>query len=113
MSGGCTKGFLSADLAMRKSEISSGTTAVLALVGPDDIVVANCGDSRSVLRCAGARKRHFFWGGGGVVLSCYIIVLFFCFVLFSDFEQGLGFFYAIHWYTLVYSDVERIGYGIG
>lgn len=37
---------------MRKSGITSGTTAVLAFLGPDDIIVANCGDSRSVLRCA-------------------------------------------------------------
>lgn len=37
---------------MRKSGITSGTTAVLAFLGPEDIIVANCGDSRSVLRCA-------------------------------------------------------------
>lgn len=48
---GCIHGFMEADLAMRKAGVQSGTTAVLALVSPDEIVVANCGDSRSVLRC--------------------------------------------------------------
>lgn len=38
------------DVAMRKAGVQSGTTAVLALLSPDEIVVANCGDSRSVLR---------------------------------------------------------------
>lgn len=50
LSGACINGFLSADAAMRSSGVKSGTTAVLALVTPDEIVVANCGDSRSVLR---------------------------------------------------------------
>ncbi|CAM9988271.1 unnamed protein product, partial [Hapterophycus canaliculatus] len=48
---GCIHGFMEADVAMRKHGVQSGTTAVLALLGPDEIVVANCGDSRSVLRC--------------------------------------------------------------
>lgn len=47
---GCIHGFMEADEAMRKAEVRSGTTAVLALLSPDSIVVANCGDSRSVLR---------------------------------------------------------------
>ena len=50
MGKGCIHGFMEADVAMRKAGVQSGTTAVLALIGPDEIVVANCGDSRSVLR---------------------------------------------------------------
>ena len=50
MSGGCINGFMEADVAMREHGVKSGTTAVLALVSPREIVVANCGDSRSVLR---------------------------------------------------------------
>lgn len=51
MGKGCIHGFMEADVAMRKAGVQSGTTAVLALLSPDEIVVANCGDSRSVLRC--------------------------------------------------------------
>lgn len=50
MSTGCINGFMAVDVAMRKCGVQSGTTAVLALISPEDIVVANCGDSRSVLR---------------------------------------------------------------
>ncbi|CAN0158372.1 unnamed protein product, partial [Pylaiella littoralis] len=50
---GCIHGFMEADEAMRKAEVRSGTTAVLALLSPDSIVVANCGDSRSVLSRGG------------------------------------------------------------
>lgn len=50
MGKGCIHGFMDVDVAMRKAGVQSGTTAVLALLSPDEIVVANCGDSRSVLR---------------------------------------------------------------
>ncbi len=52
MGKGCIHGFMDVDVAMRKAGVQSGTTAVLALLNPDEIVVANCGDSRSVLRYA-------------------------------------------------------------
>lgn len=54
----CVNGFMVADAAMRKSGVTSGTTAVLALVSPQEIVVANCGDSRSVLRCDAQQSYH-------------------------------------------------------
>ncbi|CAN0381210.1 unnamed protein product, partial [Laminaria digitata] len=50
VSRGCINGFMEADVAMREHGVKSGTTAVLALLSPGEIVVANCGDSRSVLR---------------------------------------------------------------
>ncbi|CAM9536932.1 unnamed protein product, partial [Scytosiphon promiscuus] len=50
---GCIHGFMEADIDMRKHGVESGTTAVLALLSPDEIVVANCGDSRSVLSRGG------------------------------------------------------------
>ncbi|CAN0378250.1 unnamed protein product, partial [Ectocarpus sp. 12 AP-2014] len=53
VSTGCINGFMAVDVSMRKCGVQSGTTAVLALIGPEDIVVANCGDSRSVLSRGG------------------------------------------------------------
>ncbi|CAM9760396.1 unnamed protein product, partial [Choristocarpus tenellus] len=48
--GACKVGFLATDEAMRMEGVTSGTTAVVGFVTPTELIVANCGDSRSVLR---------------------------------------------------------------
>ncbi|CAM9826525.1 unnamed protein product, partial [Discosporangium mesarthrocarpum] len=51
--GACVSGFLATDQAMREAGVCSGTTAVMAFVTPEELIVANCGDSRSVLSRGG------------------------------------------------------------
>jgi serine/threonine protein phosphatase PrpC len=42
-------GFMLVDESLRKAHAKDGTTAICAVIGPDKVWVANCGDSRGVL----------------------------------------------------------------